>query len=158
MKIGLFYSYGPHFLKAIHFLCEKYPKDQIILFIPQEFPSYYFEKLPVSPVFLPWDGQHLSTLKGIGTFINILRIIRSQKLDQFVILFESPRQITLSTLSGARHTFVYSIHKEYKNLSQGIFKSLSKTFVNRLKGILMYSYIFFHIHFSKTRNKSNFHH
>jgi hypothetical protein len=157
MKIGLFYSYGPHFLKAVHFLVEKYPKDIIILFIPKDFPSYYFEKLPVSLIPLPWQGQHISLLKGIKTFLNIIKVIRSQDLDHFTVLFESPRQIMLSKLSGAKHTFVYSIHKEYKPISKGFFQSLIQLINARFKGLCLYFYIFLHVYFCKGQKKNNSH-
>lgn len=155
MKIGLFYSYGPHFLKAIRFLTEKYPKEDIVLFLPQNFPTYYFENLSITPIFLPWDGKHLPFLKGTKIFLNIVKIIRSQKLDQFVILFESLRQIILSKLSGAKDSFVYSIHKEYKPISQGILKSLTQLFINRLKGFFLYLYIFLHVYLCKSPKKNS---
>lgn len=155
MKIGLFYSYGPHFLKAVHFLVEKYPNDNIIVFIPKNFPSYYFEKLPVSLVSLPWNGQHIPLLKGIKTFLNIIKIIRSQHLDQFIVLFESFRQIMLCKLSGAKHFFVYSIHKEYKPISRGFFQSLLQLVIGRLKGLCLYCYIFLHIYLCKPQKKNN---
>lgn len=153
MKIGLFYSYGPHFLKALYFLTEKYPNEEIILFLPQNFPTYYFENLSITPIFLPWDGKHLPLLKGTKAFFNIIKMIRSQQLDQFVVLFESPRQITLSKLSGAKNTFIFSIHKEYKPISQGILKSLTKLFINRLKGLFLYSYILLHVYLWKSPKK-----
>ncbi len=155
MKIGLFYSYGPHFLKAIHFLTEKYPDDNILLFLPQNFPTYYFENLSITPIFLHWDGHHLSLLKGTLTFFNIIKIIRSQQLDQFVVLFESPRQITLCKLSGAKEKYIYSIHKEYKPITQGILKVITKLFMNRLKGFFLYSYIFFNVYLCKSSKKNS---
>ncbi len=155
MKIGLFYSYGPHFLKTIHFLIEKYPNEDIILFLPQNFPTYYFENLSIIPIFLPWDGKHLPLLKGAKTFYNIIKTIRSHHLDLFVILFESPRQITLGKLSRAKNTFIFSIHKEYKPVSEGILKSLTKVFINRLKGFFLYLYIFLHVYLCKPLKKDS---
>ncbi|MGC8738270.1 MAG: hypothetical protein ACP5UA_06430 [Candidatus Hydrogenedens sp.] len=157
MKVGLFYSYGPHFLKAIHFLVEQFPEDNIILFIPEDFPSYYFEKLPVSIVPLPWSGQHIPLLKGIKIFLNIIKIIRSQRLDQFTVLFESPRQIMLCKLSGAKHSFVYSIHKEFKPISQGFFQSLTRILIARFKGLCLYSYILLHVSLCKQQKKKHYH-
>ncbi len=153
MKIGLFYSFGPHFLKAIHFLVEQYPNGNIIIFVPEKFPSYYFEELPVKPIFLPWNGEHLSLTKGISIFLKVIKIIRSQQLDILVTLFESPRQIILSRLSGARETYVYTIHKEYKTISEGIINSLMESFCKRVKGIFTYTYIFLHIYLCKTHKK-----
>lgn len=157
MRIGLFYSYGPHFLKAVHFLIEKYPNDTIILFLPQHFPTYYFENLPITPVFLPWNGEHLPLLKGLKTFLRIIKTIRSYHVDQFVILFESPRQVVLSKLSGARYLYVYSIHNEAKPISQGIIKSIGRVFINRFKGLCLYLYIFCHVYLCRGRkHKSHY--
>ncbi len=156
MKIGLFYSYGPHFLKAVNFLIEKYPDDEIIVFIPEQFPTYYFEKLPIKPIVLPWNGQHFKIYQLTFVFSKIIKLIRAQQLDIFVILFESFRLITLSKFSGAQQTYIYSIHKKYEPISQGIFENLFKTFSKRVKGFYLYLYILFHVYFCKGRRAKPF--
>jgi len=153
MKIGLFYSYGPHFLKGVNFLIEKYPNDEIIVFIPEQFPAYYFEKLPVKLIFLPWNGQHLKMSQLIFVFLKIIKIIRAQRLDTFVILFESFRLITLSKFSGAQHTYIYTIHQKYEPVSQGIFENLFTTLLKRIKGFCLYLYVLFHVYFCKCKKE-----
>ncbi|HOL20797.1 MAG TPA: hypothetical protein PK813_11230, partial [Candidatus Hydrogenedens sp.] len=127
MKIGLFYSYGPHFLQSAKFLREQYSEDELLIFVPQSFPKDCLKDITDKIVFLPWDGQHLNFRSAISTFPKILQIIRKTKLDYFVILFESPRLIFLSQLSKAKHRFIFTIHNEYKTLTTSLISILLKS-------------------------------
>lgn len=96
--IGLFYSYGPHFIKTARALRAEYPKARITAFLPREFPVGLLSGLDIESLqVLPTPGAHRS-LAGLYTLV---RTIRAYRLDLFVILFNSPRLRLLSSLSGA---------------------------------------------------------
>jgi len=98
LHIGLFYSYGPHFIKTARALRAEHPQARITAFLPRAFPVDMLSDLEIEalPV-LPDPGEH----RSLAALYAIVRAIRAQRVDIFVVLFDSPRLRLLSALSGA---------------------------------------------------------
>ncbi|MCX8064358.1 MAG: hypothetical protein N3G21_04220 [Candidatus Hydrogenedentes bacterium] len=146
MKIGIFYSYGAQFSEAVNFILQKYPNDNIIIFLPTDYPT---ENLPsdnrVKIVSLSWDGSHLTLKKGAYTFTKILRTLRKNKLDLLVVLFDSPRLVFLSMFSKAKSVYVYNVFSEFKPLQIKLTSTIITSIIKLIYGYTTFLYIRYYI-------------
>jgi len=145
MKVGIFYSYGHQFVDAVNYIYEQYPNDEILLFLPKGYPTEYFknfEKIKIH--FLSWDGTHLNFIKALREIPPILKVLRKNRLDLLVILFDSPRLIILSKLSKASRVYIFNIFSEYKPLEKKFLPTLIISIWKIIKGYLIYYLIYCH--------------
>lgn len=146
MKIGVFYSYGPHLLDAIKYIYNYYPDEEIIVFLPENYPveKHLVNIEKVNIQFLPWDGSHLTMNNVLFTLPKIIRMLRKNKLDILVILFESPRLIFLSKMTKAKKVYVFNVFSEYKALEKRLLSTLFESIKRIMKGYCSYLHIYFY--------------
>ncbi len=146
MKIGIFYSYGPHLKDAIKYIYNSYPNEEIIVFLPENYPveKHLVNIGKVNIQFLPWDGSHLTMNNVLFTLPKIIRMLRKNELHILVILFESPRLIFLSKMTKAKEVYVFNVFSEYKPLQKKLLSTLFESTRRIMKGYCLYLYIYFY--------------
>ncbi len=99
MRIGVFYSLGPHFLRTLSRLKADYPAASLTAMIPPGYPLSDDERA-LADAFVETELPHYSP-RNVGPCLRLLRQIRAERYDLFAVMFESPQLRALSALSGA---------------------------------------------------------
>ena len=141
--IGILYSYAPHFRKAVHHLRTTSPNARLIAFVPPSFPSdvlsaYVDEQVscvpePQSPKTLPQSWR-------------LIREIRKQRLDIFVVLFKSSRLQGVSALSGATESCCYDLSGALTPVRLRLFHAFFGGIFRRVRGQLLYWRLWLNVH------------
>lgn len=141
--IGLFYSYGPHFMKTARALRLEHPDSRITAFLPQEFPVDLLADLDITAArVLPNPGAG----RSVSMLFSIVRAIRAQRLDLFVVLFNSPRLRLLSALSNARECQCRLVDGRSVPVRFTLAGGLAHTLFRRLRGNIRYARIWIEVH------------
>lgn len=141
--IGLFYSYGPHFIKTARSLRETHPQADITAFVPEHFPVELLSGLNISSQpLLPDTGRG----RAIKKVIAIIRAIRRERLDIFVVLFNSPRLQLLSTISGAKVRRCQLVDGREIPVRLSLVSGIFHTAIHTVFGHWRYVRIWMHIH------------
>lgn len=141
-RIGLFYSYGPHFIKTVRSLRETHPQADITAFVPEHFPVELLSGLNISSQpLLPDTGRG----RAIKKVVTIIRAIRKEHLDIFVVLFNSPRLQLLSTISGAKERRCRLVDGRELPVRLTLLSGIYHTAVNTVVGHWRYARIWIHV-------------
>ena len=144
--IGLFYSYGPHFMKTARALRRECPEARITAFLPKEFPIDLLSGLDiVMAQILPNPGTH----RSLSSLISIVRAIRARRLDLFVVLFDSPRLRLLSVLSGAAERQCRLVDGRTIPVRFTLAGSMADTAFRRIRGNMRYARIWIEVHLTR---------
>lgn len=144
--IGIFYSYGPHFIRTVRSLRADSPEARITAFVPAEFPAGLLGGLDV--VLAPILGNPAER-RSPGVLLSIVRAIRRQRLDVFVVLFDSPRLRLLAALSGARERQCCLVDGRTLPVRVTIAGNVFRTLGGRLRGQFRYARIWLSVHLTR---------
>jgi ADP-heptose:LPS heptosyltransferase len=150
--IGVFYSRGPHFRRALKHVRGAYPEASITALVPPAYPAESIAGLANKVVVTVRAERTLST------FLSIIGQIRSNRYDLLVTMFDSPRLRVLSHLSRARFRYCFTPDGRYfaqgdpipsespdKDKLRTVNRSLIRSLVTSLKaqlfGWILYHYI-----------------
>lgn len=149
-RIGLLYSYGPHFMKTLRALRDSHPDAQITVFVPANFPEALLDgmALHIRPI-LPDSGQR----PGIRQGLRLIRAIRGEALDSFVVLFASPRLQLVASLSKAVQSYCYHVDGRVEILRLRLLRALLRPIKNRIIGNLRYFRIWVYVHCTRVNAK-----
>lgn len=136
-RIGLFYSLGPHFLRTLGRLKADYPGAAVTVMIPPGYPLSDKERDLVD-TFVETELTHYSP-KNAGPCLRLLRQIRGERYDLFVVMFESPQLRTLSALSGARQRACCLPGGHLVPLNSSLLRVLADECMRRIWGRIAYA-------------------
>ena len=102
--IAVFYSRGPHYLRALRYLRANTPDADITAIVP---PGYPREALSEVPDHCVETGRKTNSLIHPVALIRLCRMVRARRFELFVVLFPSLKLRLLAAASGARHTYCY---------------------------------------------------
>jgi hypothetical protein len=144
--IGLFYSYGPHFVRSAHTLRQNHPDAHITAFVPYGFPVELLKQDDIECIPLLSEAGGAKTIRSL---ITIFRMIRNAGLDMFVVLFDSPKLQLLCAASNARERYCAHLDGRITPVRFTVAGSLFRTLINNIKGRTRYAYIWLYVHFTK---------
>ena len=97
-RAGVFYSVGLHLEKCLHAVREDAEAPAIILFIPPGHSLKEREKALATEVVIT-ELVHYSP-KNVAACLRLLKSIKAEKLDEFVVMFDSLQLRLLASISG----------------------------------------------------------
>ena len=143
-RIGLFYSLGPHFGRALRQVRAAHPHARITALVPPGFPKAMLEHaddcLTVPP------PPH-----GLRNAAALARVLREQRFDRLVVLFDSPRLRVLARLSGARERWCCGPDGRHAALEGGVLGALLRGLGRKVRGHLTWARIWLEIRLSRGR-------
>ena len=100
MRIGVYYSVGPHFARALQRLRKNYPDATLVAIIP---PGLVLsdDARALTGETIVTEQPHY-TPRDVGANARLIRRLRAEKFDAFCVLFDSVQLETLAALTGAR--------------------------------------------------------
>ena len=141
-RIGLFYSLGPHFVRALRQVRAAHPHARITAIVPPGFPKAMLEHadnvLTVPP------PPH-----GLRNAAALVRVLREQRFDRLVVLFDSPRLRVLARLSGARERWCCGPDGRHAALEGGILGTLLRGLGRKIRGHLTWARIWLEIRLAR---------
>jgi len=141
-RIGLFYSLGPHFVRALRQVRAAHPHARITAIVPPGFPKAMLEHadnvLTVPP------PPH-----GLRNAAALVRVLREQRFDRLVVLFDSPRLRVLARLSGARERWCCGPDGRHAALEGGILGNLLRGLGRKIRGHLTWARIWLEIRLAR---------
>ncbi len=150
-NIGLFYSYGPHFLRTARALRKDYGKAHITAFVPRGFPAELLSSMDIQCVpILPKPSEKRS-IRDVAT---IVKTIRSARPEIFVVLFDSPKLRALAALSTAKTKYCYHVDNRISTVRWGLSGNLLQTFGRGIRGRIRFARIWCHVYFTRI-NRGN---
>ncbi|MBI2425944.1 MAG: hypothetical protein HYV27_24180 [Candidatus Hydrogenedentes bacterium] len=129
-RIGVFYSHGPHFLRVLKQVRQKQPGATLIAFVPHTFPAQYLEGI-VSEVHRTAGTRPAAALKT-------LRQLRAARLDEFIVMFDSPRLQLLAALSGAPTRACHTVDGRQRPINFQVIRPLLRWATRRIRGQFTY--------------------
>lgn len=135
-KVGVFYSRGPHFVKALKFLRAAFPDARLTAIVPPGFPGNSLENC----------CDEILEAGGTRGLMALLRAIRAAGFDEFVILFPSLKQRLLAQFSGASERYCYSVNGDFQQVRLALISSLAGAVYRTIRGRLTYAYIYYVVH------------
>ena len=137
-RICAFYSHGPHYRRLLRYLRQKHPNAQVTALIPPDYPADHIADDVDAVETTAQTGYGLSNPRG---FIVLLRQIRRERYDRFVVMFDSPRLRILTALAGARERRCYDVNGRYRILRLGLVHTAASALWRNLHGRAMHAYI-----------------
>ncbi len=98
--VGVFYSRGPHLIRTLQKMRERFPQARIVAYLPKGFPVSA-EIGAAADEIVHTELTNYSPA-DLAACTRLVREFRSRRFAAFVIMFDSVQLKTLSALSGAR--------------------------------------------------------
>jgi DNA-binding transcriptional LysR family regulator len=139
-RIGAFYSRGPHFGRVLARLREEYPEADITAHVPEGFPE-----APVRE-----HGARILYCGGappLRALPSLIRSLRAQRYDLFVVIFDSPKLRLLAAASGAKQRCCHTVDGRIFPLRTAFSRMLAGGIWRRLCGAIVYARIWCVVHF-----------
>ncbi|MBI2431918.1 MAG: hypothetical protein HYV26_03510 [Candidatus Hydrogenedentes bacterium] len=136
MKICAFYSRGPHYVRVLRGLRERYPEARITALVPPEFPH--------APIAALVDNieHHECAMYGLHCWPALLRLVRqvrAGRYDLFVLMFDSTRLRAVAAVSGAPERYCYTLDGRSLPLDEWLVGQCLKVFWRNLCGRMTYA-------------------
>ena len=142
-RIGILYSYAPHFTRAVQYVRTAYPDAHLIAFVPTSLPEEAVSAYTDEQIVCVPEPQSSKTLHQI---IHLIREIRNQQLDTLVVLFKSVKLQAVATASGAKETCHYDLHGNLRSIHLQPVRSLFSAITRRIIGEIRYRRIWLIVH------------
>lgn len=149
--IGILYSYGPHFLRTVREVRQQEPDARITVYIPEGFPLEMLQDLNVETLSLT---QGAGTKPTLASAFMLLRALRRVRLDQFVVLFDSPRLQMLAALSQAAERWCYQLDGSKTPVRPTFMGSFLQTVRRGMVGRIRYVKIWLHVYGTRVDTKA----
>lgn len=146
--VAVFYSRGPHYARALRFLRGRYPEAVVTAITP---PGYPHEALAGIP------DRHLETalnaypIAGMPGLTRLLRTIRNDRYDLFVVMFPSIKLRFLASFSGARWAYCFGPDGQFLPLNFAPVRLMLGWAKRRIVGHFTYARIWAIVHFQHVR-------
>lgn len=131
MKVCLYYSRGPHFMRTLKQLREDHPDAAITVAVPPGFPRDPLAGLADEVVERPRPG-------GLGDAWRAARALRAEGYDLLVVMFDSLNLRLLAALSGARTRECHTIEGRVIRLRGGLMRRAISEALARVRGQIRY--------------------
>lgn len=137
-KIGAFYSHGPHYLRLLAELRDRYPDAAITAIIPAAYPV---ETLANAASHVLQYGGTPRSLRGVRALWTLRKQLRAEHFDLFAVMFPSTRLRLLATGAGAPLRYCLSPDGRFFALEGSAWMAAIRSLARRTRGTLTYYYI-----------------
>lgn len=138
LRIGVLYSRGPHFTRALQQLREAHPQARITAIVPPEYPREALQTLADTVVV---SAQNAQAGRSLKTAVSVVRQIRAGRFDRFVVMFDSLRLRLLAAASGATERACHTADGRILSLSRNPMPALARACARNVRGRCRYAYI-----------------
>ena len=136
-RICAFYSQGPHFMKLIAALRERYPEGHITAIIPPEYPPELLEgRVDDYILRSPRIGA-----RSLAALLSATRLLRSGDYTIIAIMFPSLRLRLLARASRAREALYATPDGRLHPVRFAPLRELARALTTLLTGRLRYAWI-----------------
>lgn len=138
-RVWVFYSKGPHFAETLRRVREAFPKTEVAAFVP---PGY-----PVSEALKPLADEFVETERAqyapwqLAACWRLVRRIRAERPDVFVVLFDSTQLRLLAALSGAPRPVLSPVKGELGPLVDPVARVLARAVLRRVWGLVVFAVV-----------------
>ena len=148
MHIGVFYSHGPHFMRVLRTLREQHPDARITAFVPEKFPTEIIRAAADTIISVPPPPYGL---RRPDIILALIRILRAQHPDRFVVMFDSLRLRWVARASGAREGWFIGPDGAYQPLRTTGITDLTEAAARRSRGTLLFLRIWWNVHTTRVK-------
>lgn len=135
-RIGVFYSRGRQFGRILEAVRRDYPEAELVAVVPAGYPFPGDERGLCDGVVEtgcePYGIRHPMPL------VRLIRLLRAQRFDPFIILFDSPRLRLLAALVGTPHTLYCAFDHALKPIHSTIAGVLADVAARGIVGRAVY--------------------
>lgn len=142
-RIGILYSYAPHFTRAVQHVRRAFPDAQVIAFVPASLPHETVSASVNEQIVCVPEPQKPKTP---GQAWTLVKAIRRQRLDMLVVLFRSTNLQAIGLASGAREIRCYDLHGNLAPIRLQPVRSLCSAVGRRIVGEFQYCRIWLIVH------------
>ncbi len=142
-RIGLMYSYGPHFKQAARMLRARYPDSRITALLPPGYPEAVIRDVVDDIIVCAPEPERGKTP---GQAWRLIRILRRERYDILVVLFDSLKLQLIASLSGAGECCCYHLDHRYHPLRLSLFGAVAAGVTRQVRGRLRYMRIWWHVY------------
>lgn len=136
-RAAVFYSLGPHFVTALK--AARHHGDEVIAVVPAAFEMPE-EAARIADDILYTDRDAYSVWRP-GALFALVRRIRRERFDTFVVMFDSPKLRLLAAMSGASTRWYCAPHGYMRRLKGGPVRVAARETWRRLKGCVLYAWL-----------------
>lgn len=147
-RIGVFYSYSPHFQQAVQAVRKRFPDAELVALVPPTYPHAHIAP-PTDRILeiVPEPGSRI----GLRAFVHVLRKIRNEHLSGLVVLFDTPRLQILSWCSGAKGRYCYTLDGRWEVLYIHPVRGVLGGAIRQAAGRCRYFRIWCSVYFTRVR-------
>ncbi|HOM47469.1 MAG TPA: hypothetical protein PLY90_05050 [Candidatus Hydrogenedentes bacterium] len=134
-RFAVLYSLAPHFRRSLLALREEEPDSHITLLLPPGFPQEVVEGCCDEILALAPASSQRRSLKHAW---RLIRYLRRERFDCFIVFFNSPALWLLTQCSGARECAYFSQRGARCPMSMSFLRSVCALAGKRIRGRYMY--------------------
>lgn len=149
-RICAYYSHGPHFVRLLRHLRAMYPAAHLTAFTPPGFPP---EVLQGHVDRMAYTGRREYSLRQVRPLLRLVQVLRRERFDLFVVMFDSPKLRLLARLSGAKAAMVYTVDGRMMPLQGLALGSLLSAIPRRIRGHVRYAWMWFNVYCRPVKQK-----
>jgi hypothetical protein len=135
-RIGVFHSPGRNFGEVLRAVRQAFPEGDIAAIVPRGFSIPTVDKSLCNAVIEM--SQTTFSLRRPGSLFALVRQLRAERYDSFVIMFDSPRLRMFAGTLGARATLYYTFDRRLRPVKGGTAGAAAMAAVNRIRGQAVY--------------------
>ena len=137
-RVCAFFSSGPHYRKVLQGLRARYPDAEVHAVVPPRYPEEAAAALATTVHRTEHDHYGPGDPAALW---QLLRWLRGQRFDVFVVMFQSPKLVALARLSGAPERYCHTLDGRYAALRMPLFKQCLSLLSRRAEGRRTYARI-----------------
>lgn len=142
-RIGLLYSYGPHFKKVALSLRARYPSSHITALLPPGYPEAAIRDIVDGLRFCaPTPGARRSPAQAW----RLLKVLRLERYDMLVVIYDSPKLQAVAALSGAHQCYCFGLDNRSYPLRLNLCGAIFSGIVRAVRGRIRYAYIWLQVY------------
>ncbi len=142
-RIGLLYSYGPHFKQAARALRTRYPGSRITALLPPGYPEAVIRDVVDDIIICAPEPEYGKTP---GQAWRLIKTLRRERYDVLVVLFDSLKLQLIAAMSGAGERCCHHLDNRYEPLRLSLFGAIAAGLVRHVRGRLRYMRIWWHVY------------
>lgn len=138
-RVCAFYSKGRRFLDVLERVRAHYPKAQVVAMAPATYAMPESEKAAADAVLITEQARY--SARAPGAFLRLLRQVRRERFDVFIITFDSPRLRILAALSGAARCAYCSMDGQVVPIAPSVAGTAAATLARNVGGRVAFAAI-----------------
>ncbi len=150
-RICAFYSKGNHYVATLQWLRRHCPEAAITAIVPPGYALSAAARQLVNEV-VETEQAHY-TLRDFSAFRRLVRKIRAQRLDIFVVMFDSPRLRLLAAQANARKRLCYTEDGQRIKMDSSTPRVVAKAVLQLCWGHIVFATLWLTVRLFMTRPK-----